>query len=270
MRSGQYAFRDRRATQGRVPPPVDPADQRRLPPARPVLQPVHRRAERGRHRGRPQDPGRSRRHRHRRLRPARRRRRRRALGRPEPPGGRLEPDAGWHRQPHGSNDCGACSGAAVRVGRRARSSSRAPTLRRRGARRRLGRSRRSSRAPGVTPVDAPGRRAPLWRRAWPSGSPPPRRRSRLLAVVASRGDGRRPRWRHGDASSSSPTASPTRATSARSCARPRRQERRRRASPPGSVDLFNPKVVRASAGALFHVPVVEATLDDVGADRAGD
>jgi TrmH family RNA methyltransferase len=32
---------------------------------------------------------------------------------------------------------------------------------------------------------------------------------------------------------------------------------------PGSVDPFNPKVVRASAGALFHVPVVEATFDDV-------
>jgi TrmH family RNA methyltransferase len=32
---------------------------------------------------------------------------------------------------------------------------------------------------------------------------------------------------------------------------------------PGSVDPFNPKVVRASAGAVFHVPVVSATLDDV-------
>jgi TrmH family RNA methyltransferase len=32
----------------------------------------------------------------------------------------------------------------------------------------------------------------------------------------------------------------------------------------GSVDAFNPKVVRASAGALFHVPVVEGvTLSDV-------
>lgn len=34
---------------------------------------------------------------------------------------------------------------------------------------------------------------------------------------------------------------------------------------PGSVDPFNPKVVRASAGALFHVPVVVAGLDDVRA-----
>jgi len=32
---------------------------------------------------------------------------------------------------------------------------------------------------------------------------------------------------------------------------------------PGSVDPFNPKVVRASAGALFHVPVVIASLDAV-------
>jgi TrmH family RNA methyltransferase len=34
---------------------------------------------------------------------------------------------------------------------------------------------------------------------------------------------------------------------------------------PGSVDPFNPKVVRASAGALFHVPVVTAPLDEVRA-----
>jgi TrmH family RNA methyltransferase len=33
----------------------------------------------------------------------------------------------------------------------------------------------------------------------------------------------------------------------------------------GSVDPYNPKVVRASAGALFRVPVVGATLDEVGA-----
>jgi TrmH family RNA methyltransferase len=34
---------------------------------------------------------------------------------------------------------------------------------------------------------------------------------------------------------------------------------------PGSVDPYNPKVVRASAGALFHVPVIGASLDDVRA-----
>ena len=32
---------------------------------------------------------------------------------------------------------------------------------------------------------------------------------------------------------------------------------------PGSVDPFNPKVVRSSAGALFHVPVIVALLDEV-------
>ncbi|MEM1333396.1 MAG: RNA methyltransferase [Actinomycetota bacterium] len=31
----------------------------------------------------------------------------------------------------------------------------------------------------------------------------------------------------------------------------------------GSVDQYSPKVVRSSAGALFHVPVVEASLDEV-------
>ena len=34
---------------------------------------------------------------------------------------------------------------------------------------------------------------------------------------------------------------------------------------PGTVDPFNPKVVRASAGAIFHVPVMTATVDDVRA-----
>jgi TrmH family RNA methyltransferase len=33
----------------------------------------------------------------------------------------------------------------------------------------------------------------------------------------------------------------------------------------GSVDPFNPKVVRASAGALFRVPVLDATLESVHA-----
>lgn len=32
---------------------------------------------------------------------------------------------------------------------------------------------------------------------------------------------------------------------------------------PGSVDPYNPKVVRSSAGALFHVPVASASLDQV-------
>ena len=62
MRSGKYAFRDRRARKGEF---------RRLWIQRInagcrqndlSLQPVHRRSQRGRHRGRPQDPRRPRRH----------------------------------------------------------------------------------------------------------------------------------------------------------------------------------------------------------------
>jgi TrmH family RNA methyltransferase len=34
---------------------------------------------------------------------------------------------------------------------------------------------------------------------------------------------------------------------------------------PGTVEPFNPKVVRASAGSMFHVPVVVAALAEVGA-----
>jgi len=33
---------------------------------------------------------------------------------------------------------------------------------------------------------------------------------------------------------------------------------------PGAVDPFSPKVVRSSAGAIFHVPVVTATIEQVG------
>lgn len=34
---------------------------------------------------------------------------------------------------------------------------------------------------------------------------------------------------------------------------------------PGSVDVYNPKVLRSSAGAVFHVPAVSATLGEVAA-----
>ena len=34
---------------------------------------------------------------------------------------------------------------------------------------------------------------------------------------------------------------------------------------PGGVDPYNPKVVRSSAGALFHVPVITATIEEVAA-----
>ncbi|MEP7114535.1 MAG: RNA methyltransferase [Ilumatobacteraceae bacterium] len=36
---------------------------------------------------------------------------------------------------------------------------------------------------------------------------------------------------------------------------------------PGSVDPYNPKVVRASAGSLFRVPVVESTLESLSGFR---
>ena len=36
---------------------------------------------------------------------------------------------------------------------------------------------------------------------------------------------------------------------------------------PGSVDPYNPKVVRASAGSIFRVPVVEAALDSLSGFR---
>jgi hypothetical protein len=40
--------------EGRIPPSLDPADQRRLPAERHELQPLHRRPQRGRYRGRSQ------------------------------------------------------------------------------------------------------------------------------------------------------------------------------------------------------------------------
>ncbi|CAA9273423.1 MAG: LSU ribosomal protein L20p, partial [uncultured Acidimicrobiales bacterium] len=49
--------------QGRLPPAVDPADQRRLPSARHELQPLHLRAAGGGGGGRPQGAGRPGRHR---------------------------------------------------------------------------------------------------------------------------------------------------------------------------------------------------------------
>ena len=63
----------------------------------------------------------------------------------------------------------------------------------------------------------------------------------------------RPCW-DGRGSWSSPTGSPTPATSARSCARPRRPASTPSSLTPGTVDVFNPKVVRASAGAAVPRP----------------
>ncbi len=118
-----------------------------------------------------------------------------------------------------SNDCGACWGAAVRVPRRVRSSSRAPC----SSPRRSppgGTSRPSSSPPASSRSTAPARcarSAPgVAERVAATETP-----AGLFAVVrmpaADAG-----RARRGRASSSSPTASPTPATSARSCARPRR------------------------------------------------
>ena len=61
-----YAYRDRRAAQGRLPPPVDPAHQRRVPRERPDLQPLHPGPRPRRRRGRPSHPRRARRQRARR------------------------------------------------------------------------------------------------------------------------------------------------------------------------------------------------------------
>ncbi len=36
---------------------------------------------------------------------------------------------------------------------------------------------------------------------------------------------------------------------------------------PGSVDMYNPKVVRATAGSLFRIPVIEATLESLSGLR---
>ena len=161
-----------------------------------------------------------------------------------------------------SNDCGASSGAAVRVPRRARSSSRGPCSPGRRSPP-AGRSRRSSWRPASPRSTAPTP-CTRWRRASPSGSPPPRRRPGCSpscacrpvdAGVLDRAELRRRRRRRRR----------SRATSARSCARPRPPASTPSSLTPGTVDAFNPKVVRASAGALFHVPVVPATLADVRA-----
>ena len=64
--------------------------------------------------------------------------------------------------------------------------------------------------------------------------------------------------------------SPIPATSARWCAAPRRRARRQSSSGRGSVDAYNPKVVRASAGAIFGIPVVDAESEGWSAVEALD
>ena len=75
------------------------------------------------------------------------------------------------------------------------------------------------------------------------------------------GRGRPHRRRRRPASWSWP-ASAIPATPARSCARPRRPGPRGSCSAPTPVDPFGPKVVRASAGSVFRVPIAEVAGGD--------
>ena len=129
MHAGQYAFRDRRARKGEFRSAVDPAHQRRLPSERHQLQPVHRRPQGGRRRGRPQDPRRPRRARRRRVheRWSTRRRLRSADADGSEPERDREPSLAA-RNPRDRRRCGASRGAAVRVPRPAATSSTGPRL----------------------------------------------------------------------------------------------------------------------------------------------
>ena len=70
-----------------------------------------------------------------------------------------------------------------------------------------------------------------------------------------------PARRH--ASTSSPSGSRSPATSARSRAAPRPPAPTRSLVAEAHADPFNPNAIRASTGAVFTLPVVEATLDEV-------
>ena len=260
MRSGQYAFRDRRARKGefrrlwiqRINAATRQHDM--------SLQPVHRRAERRRHRGRPQDPRRSRRHR-RRPRSARssRRPRRRSDRQRSAPLGVHQPADPTTAAPPRAPQFAFRGGRVRRRGRRARRARRSPPA---------GSSRPSSSPPASTPVDGAGAGPRRWPPASPSGSPPPRRRRAVRrrahpaaptpALLAARRLRRRRRRRR---RSRQPRHDPA-------LGRGRRRRRRRRSRRARSTP-FNPKVVRASAGALFHVPGRRPpTLADVRRGRA--
>ena len=252
MRSGQYAFRDRRARKGefrrlwiqRINAATRQHDM--------SLQPVHRRAQRRRHRGRPQDPRRSRRHRPRRVRPpgragqgaSRRLSRERPAVSARSRSPTRDPTAA---APPGAPQCASEDGRLRRRGHRPDRAKRvaagwdveAPV-----------RSRRAS-----TPVDGAGPVRPLADRAWPSAITATETPHRVCWPVV-----RMPRP-PATACSTTPSfvvvaaGSPTPATSARSCARPRPPASTPSCSRRARSTSFNPKVVRASAGALFHVPV---------------
>ena len=140
-----YAYRDRRAQEGRLPSPVDPAHQRRGPRERHDVQPVHPGPQGRRGRGRPQDPRRPRRQRRGglrrarrdlpRQRPGRRARRRSPATPPERRRTAHAPSAGTpraHQSPGRAGQGGPCAGpASVRP----RPGSSSPRARRRSARR---------------------------------------------------------------------------------------------------------------------------------------
>ena len=162
------------------------------------------------------------------------------------------PTQGSPSRTHRFNDCGASWGAAVRVPRKVCSSSRAPACSRQAVAP-GGRSRRSSWRPArrrSTLRRAVYELAPnVIERVASTESPQP-----VLAVVR---DARRGRCR----------ATPTFVLVADRLADPGNAGTIIRSAEaagadavvltPGSVDPFNPKVVRASAGSLFRIPVVD-------------
>ena len=259
MHSLQYAFRDRRARKG---------DFRSLWIQRinaacrengTSLQPVHRRAPPGRDRGRPQGPGRPRRARAGRVRGARPGGRR-GVGQGErltdgDPIGSRHPSVQRLRRLSRRRAARSEEGAFVVDGPAARAPrpSHAGIDVRRGARRAGERARAwSARAAGGGRHGAHRGRP----RCWPRPSTPPRRRA--SAAVAARPDvdldDAAGRGRGGPAGP-------------RPGRRGRPRQRRHAAAGRGgagaaavlfcgaSVDPCNPKCVRASAGALFHLPV---------------
>ena len=257
MRSGQYTFRDRRAPQGRVPTAVDPAHQRRVPrsttcptaassPAstRPASRSTARSSPTSRSPIRRRSPAWSRRRR-------RRSDRRRSRVRPAPLAFTNPKVQRLRRLTRRRS--------SRRRGRRLRRRRAAP--RRRGGRRRL-EFEGQFLAPGVAPVAGAGT---AWRLApgvlervadaeSPSGvvavvrhlAPDPAvLRSAAFALVVDR--------------VADPGNLGTILRSAEACGVDVV------AVTPGTVDVVSPKVVRSSAGALFHVPIVAASLDAVAA-----
>ena len=250
MRSGQYAFRDRRAKKGEF---------RRL-----WIQRINAACrlndisysrfiaglQRGRHRGRPQGAGRPRRHRSGGVQRARRGRARRRSERRvlSGPLAFTNPKVQRLRRLLGRRSARTEEGAFVVEGATLIREASPP----------VGRSRPSTSRPALRRCRAAtcssSRPASLERVA-STESPQPN-----IAVVRMRGT---PCCaRDGELRAGGRRASTTRATR-HDPAVVGSRGRRRVVLTPGSVDPFNPKVVRASAGALFHVPVVIASLEEV-------